>query len=69
MGEGSGALLEVWGSPLGPFLESFEFKKKTELVQISIQMQIYAVGGRADALPLAPGESVFRQDQKKKFHS
>jgi hypothetical protein len=62
MGEGSGALLEVWGSPLGPFLESFEFKKKTELVQISIQMQIYAVGGRADALPSAPGESVFRQD-------
>jgi hypothetical protein len=29
MGEGSGALLEVWGTPLGPFSESFEFKKKT----------------------------------------
>jgi hypothetical protein len=36
MSEGSGALLEVWGTPLGPFSESFEFKKKTELVQISI---------------------------------
>jgi hypothetical protein len=36
MGEGFGALLEVWGTPLGPFSESFEFKKKTELVQISI---------------------------------
>jgi hypothetical protein len=34
MVEGSGALLEVWGTPLGPFSESFEFKKKTELVQI-----------------------------------
>jgi hypothetical protein len=55
MSEGSGALLEVWGTPLGPFSESFEFKKKTELVQISIQMRIYA-------LPLTPGESVFRQD-------
>jgi hypothetical protein len=36
MGEGSGALLEVWGTLLGSFSESFEFKKKTELVQISI---------------------------------
>jgi hypothetical protein len=62
MGEGFGALLEVWGTPLGPFSESFELKKKTELVRISIQMWIYAVGGRADALPSAPGESVFRQD-------
>jgi hypothetical protein len=62
MGEGSEALLKVWGTPLGPFSESFEFKKKTELVQISIQMQIYAVGGRASALSSAPGESVFRQD-------
>jgi hypothetical protein len=62
MGEGCGSLLEVWGTPLGPFSESFEFKKKTELVQISIQMRIYAVEGRDDALPLAPGESVFRQD-------
>jgi hypothetical protein len=62
MGEGFGALLEVWGTPLGPFSESFEFKKKTKLVQISIQMRIYAVGGRAGALPSAPGESVFRQD-------
>jgi hypothetical protein len=62
MGGGSEALLEVWGAPLDLFLESFEYKKKTELVQISIQMQIYAVGGRADALPLAPSESVFRKD-------
>jgi hypothetical protein len=29
MGEGSGALLDVWGTPLGPFSERFEFKKKT----------------------------------------
>jgi hypothetical protein len=62
MGEGSGALLEVWGTSLGPFSESFEFKKKTKLVQISIQMRIYAIGGRVGVLPLAPGESVFRQD-------
>jgi hypothetical protein len=62
MGEGSGALLEVWGTPLGPFSESFKFKKKTKLVQISIQMRIYAIGGRADVLPSAPGELVFRQD-------
>jgi hypothetical protein len=45
MGEGFGALLEVWGTPLGPFSESFEFKKKMELVEISIQMQIYAIRG------------------------
>jgi hypothetical protein len=36
MGEGSGALLKIWGTPLGQFSESFVFKKKTELVQISI---------------------------------
>jgi hypothetical protein len=62
MGEGSGALLKVWGTPLGPFSERFEFKKKTELVQISIQMRIYVVGGRAGALPSALGELGFRQD-------
>jgi hypothetical protein len=62
MGKGSGALLEDWGTPLGPFSESFEFKKKTELVQISIQMWIYAIEGRVGALPSAPGESVLRQD-------
>jgi hypothetical protein len=62
MGEGSGALLDVWGTPLGPFSESFEFKKKMELVQTSIQLRIYAFGGRANALPSAPSESVFRQD-------
>jgi hypothetical protein len=44
------------------FSESFEYKKKMELVQISIQMRIYAVGGRADVLPSAPSESVFKQD-------
>jgi hypothetical protein len=60
MGEGSGALLEVWGTPLGPFSKSFEFKKKMELVQILLQMRIYAVGGRANVLPSAPGDSVFR---------
>jgi hypothetical protein len=62
MGGGSEALLEVWRAPLDLFLESFEYKKKTELVQISIQMRIYVVGGRADALPSAPSESVFRKD-------
>jgi hypothetical protein len=62
MGEGSGTLLEVWGTLLGPFSESFKFKKKMELVQISIQMWIYIVEGRAGALPSTPGESVFRQD-------
>jgi hypothetical protein len=36
---------------------SFRYKGKTELVQISIW--IYAVGGRADALPSAPGGSAF----------
>jgi hypothetical protein len=62
MGGGSEALLEVWRAPLDLFLESFEYKNKTELVQISIQMRIYVVGGRADALPSAPSESVFRKD-------
>jgi hypothetical protein len=62
MGGGSEVLLEVWRAPLDLFLESFEYKKKMELVQISIQMQIYVVGGRADVLPSAPGESVFKQD-------
>jgi hypothetical protein len=62
MDGGSEALLKVWRAPLDLFSESFEYKKKMKLVQISIQMQIYAVGGRADALPSAPGESVFKQD-------
>jgi hypothetical protein len=62
MGESSGALLKVWGTPLDPFSESFEFKKKMEFVQISIQMRVYAVWGRACVLPSAPGELVFRQD-------
>jgi hypothetical protein len=60
MGGGSEVLLEVWRAPLGLFLESFEYKKKIELVQISIQVRIYAVGGRADALPSTPGESGFK---------
>jgi hypothetical protein len=62
MGGGSEALLEVWRASLDLFSESFEYKKKTELVQISIQMRVYAVGGRANALPSVPGESVFKQD-------
>jgi hypothetical protein len=62
MGGGSEVLLEVWWAPLDLFSESFEYKKKMELVQISIQMRIYAVGGRADALPSTPGESIFKQD-------
>jgi hypothetical protein len=62
MSGGSEALLKVWRAPLDLFSESFEYKKKMELVQISIQMRIYAVGGRVDALPSAPGESVFQQD-------
>jgi hypothetical protein len=62
MGGGSEALLEVWRAPLDMFSENFEYKKKTELVQISIQMRIYAVGGRADALPSAPSESVSKQE-------
>jgi hypothetical protein len=66
MGRGSEALLEVWRAPLDLLSESFEYKKKTELVQISIQMWIYTVGGRADALPSASGESVFKQDLKKR---
>jgi hypothetical protein len=62
MGGGSKVLLVVSRAPLDLFSESFEYKKKTELVQISIQMRIYAIRGRADALPSAPGESVFKQD-------
>jgi hypothetical protein len=62
MGGGSKVLLEVWWAPLDLFSESFEYKKKMELVQISIQMRIYAIGGRADALPSTPGESIFKQD-------
>jgi hypothetical protein len=62
MGGGSGALLEVWKTPLDLFSESFEYKKKTELVQILIQMRIYAIGVRADVLSSAPSELVFGQD-------
>jgi hypothetical protein len=62
MGGGSEALLEVWRALFDPLLKTFKYKKKIELVQISIQMWIYAIGGRADALPSTPGESVFKQD-------
>jgi hypothetical protein len=61
MGGGSGALLEVRRTPLDLFSESFKFKKKPELVQISIQTRIDTVGERAEVLPSAPGELVFRQ--------
>jgi hypothetical protein len=67
MGGGSEVLLEVWRALLDLFSKSFEYKKKMELVQISIQMWIYAVGGRADALPSAPGESVLNKIKKRNF--
>jgi hypothetical protein len=54
---GPNVLLEVWKASLDPFSRSFEYKGKTELVQISIW--IYAVGGKTDALPSAPGGSAF----------
>jgi hypothetical protein len=39
------------------FSESFRYKRKTELVQISIR--IYVVGEKTSALPSAPGGSTF----------
>jgi hypothetical protein len=59
MGGGSGALLEVWRTPLDMFPESFELKQKMKLVQISIQTQIDTVGERTDALPSGPGKLAF----------
>jgi hypothetical protein len=59
MGGGSGTLLKIQRTPLDQFPESFEFKQKPELVQISIQTQIDTVGERIDVLPSAPGESAF----------
>jgi hypothetical protein len=59
MGGGSGTLLKIRRTPLDLFPESFEFKQKAELVQISIQTQIDTIGERIDALPSAPGESAF----------
>jgi hypothetical protein len=44
MGGDSEVLLQVWRVPLDLFSESFEYKKKMELGQMSIQMRIYAVG-------------------------
>jgi hypothetical protein len=52
MGGGSEVLLEVWRALLDLFSESFKYKKKMELVQISIQMRIYVVRGRADAFAI-----------------
>jgi hypothetical protein len=57
MGGGSKALLEVWKALLDLFLRSFGYQGKMELVQILIR--IYAVGEKADALPLAHGGSAF----------
>jgi hypothetical protein len=57
MDGGPKALLEVWKASLDLFLESFGYKGKTELVQISIR--IYTVGEKANALPSAPGGSAF----------
>jgi hypothetical protein len=57
MDGGSKALLEVWKASLDLFSGCFEYKGKTELVQISIR--IYVVGEKADALPSAPSGSAF----------
>jgi hypothetical protein len=67
MGRGGEALLEVWRALLDLFSESFEYKKKMELVQISIQMRIYAVGGRADVLPSAPVNQFLNKIKKGNF--
>jgi hypothetical protein len=61
MGGGAGALLVVRRALLDLFPESFEFKQKAELVQISIRTQIDTVGERTDALSSALGKSAFRQ--------
>jgi hypothetical protein len=57
MDGGPKALLDVWKASLDLFSESFGYKGKTELVQISIQ--IYAAGEKTGALPSAPGGSTF----------
>jgi hypothetical protein len=57
MDGGHKALLEVWKVSLDLFSESFGYKGKTELVQISTW--IYAVGEKANALPSAPDGSAF----------
>jgi hypothetical protein len=57
MDGGPKALLDVWKTSLDLFSESFGYKGKTELVQISIQ--IYAVGEKTGAFPLALGGSTF----------
>jgi hypothetical protein len=67
MGGGSEVLLEVWRALLDLFSTSFEYKKKIELVQISIQMWIYAVGGRAIELPSTPGELVLNKIKRRNF--
>jgi hypothetical protein len=53
MDGGPKALLEVWKASLDPFSGSFGYKGQTELVKFSIQ--IYAIGGKIDVLPSAPG--------------
>jgi hypothetical protein len=57
MDEGPKVLLEVWKALLDLFSESFGYKRKTELVQISIR--IYAVGEKTSVLPSTPGGSTF----------
>jgi hypothetical protein len=57
MDGGPKALIEVWKASLDLFSESFRYKGKMKLVQISIR--IYAVGEKADALPSTPGGSAF----------
>jgi hypothetical protein len=57
MDGGPKALVEVWKASLDLFSESFRYKGKTELVQISIR--IYAAGEKTGALPSAPGGSTF----------
>jgi hypothetical protein len=57
MDEGPKVLLEVWKALLDLFSESFGYKRKTELVQISIR--IYAIGEKTSVLPSTPGGSTF----------
>jgi hypothetical protein len=57
MDGGPKALVEVWKASLDLFSESFRYKGKTELVQISIW--IYAAGEKTGALPSAPSGSTF----------
>jgi hypothetical protein len=69
MGGGSEAQLEVWRATLDLFSESFECKKKIDLVQISIQMWIYAVGGEPMRCHRLLVNWFLDKIKKKKFHS